>query len=100
MTCQIPNQNLETACNSKLKFAELRFLLRVVNTFTADTEKYTLLKVHDFKFCAHKSYVCKPVNIQLRSFRILIKRASVDMELSIYFNPYICTTTKQKQLFL
>ena len=108
-------------------------LLRLVNTFTVDTEECPLLKVHDFTFCAHKSYVCilqigsfekkcwfsavyyriwlegyqiifvrssslakgqqtfkiKPVNIQSRSSRTLIKRTPADMELSIYLKPYI-----------
>ena len=74
-----PNQNLETTCNSKLKFTELvkdelpmyaaniailklsaeditldyGFLLRLVNTFTIDTDEYypRCYKVNDAKTC-------------------------------------------------
>ena len=74
-----PNQNLETTCNSKLKFTELvkdelpmyaaniailklsaeditldyGFLLRLVNTFTIDTDEYysRCYKVNDTKTC-------------------------------------------------
>ena len=34
------------------------FLLRLVNTFTVNTEEYPLLKVRGFTLCADKSYIC------------------------------------------
>ena len=52
------------------------FLLRLVNTFTVDTEEYSLLKVHDFTLCAHKSYVCI---LQIGSF----EKKNVDLVLYI-----------------
>ena len=36
-----------------------------------------------------QTFKIKPVNIQSRSARTLIKRTSADMELSIYLKPYI-----------
>ena len=122
------NKNLETTCNSKLKFAELKdffikrvqknwskmnyvcsqltqqfqnfdfsakditsdygFLLRLVNTFTVDTEEYPLLKVHDFTLCAHKSYVCI---LQIGSFeKKMLIQCCILSDLIRRISNYIC----------
>ena len=139
------NQNLETTCNSKLKFAELKyfFIKRVLNyvlyvtnstailehrifserqkrlqigSFNWGLENYVDLVLYiigsdqkDIKLYLLRSsslakgqqtLKIKPVNIQSRSTRALIKRTSAEMELSICPKLYIYLYSyKQKQLF-
>ena len=76
------------------------FFLRLVNTFTVDTEEYYQLLYYSSQ--GQQTSKIKPVNTQSRSPRALIKRTSTDMEVSIYPKPltFIFIATKQKQLFL
>ena len=121
------NQNHETTCNSKLKFAELKdflikrvqknylkmnyvatqltqhfqsfdfsakditsdhgFLLRLVNTFTVDTEEYSLLKVHDaktFKNLVVSFYaLCSQITGMYYYCRLVHLKKNVDLVLYI-----------------
>ena len=49
---------LELQFFSKNVTSDYGFLLRLMNTFTVDTEEYPLLKVHDFMLSSQKSHVC------------------------------------------
>ena len=62
-------------------------MLYIIGSDYKDIKLYLLDPLYLQKW--QQTFKIKPVNIQLRLSRMLIKRTPADMELSIYFKTYI-----------